>query len=130
MKSVFFFFVSFAVIVALFMFVHSFFAPGPPPKPTQIRANFADAALQVVGLIEKAHNHQLEIGKDEPPNYAVDRLRTYAQGFDENFIVDNVHGLDVIVEERAENEYYGCDAEIKQVLRSRLMPNIPFPTCK
>lgn len=104
--------------------------PDKHSYPVQIRGNFADAALQVVGLIEKGHNHQLELGKDEPTNYAVDRLRTYAQNFDENFIVDNVHGLDVIVDAHAENEYYQCDAEIKQVLRSRLMPEVPFPSCK
>jgi hypothetical protein len=48
----------------------------------------------------------------------------------ENFIVDNVHGLDVIRNADAEDEYYPCDAEIKQVLRSRLMPEIPFPSCR
>jgi hypothetical protein len=103
---------------------------GPPHYPVQIRSDFADSALQVVGLIEKGHNHQLELGKDQPPNYAVDRLRTYAHNFDEDFIVDNVHGLDAIVGAHAENEYYQCDAEINQVLRSRLMPKIPFPSCK
>jgi hypothetical protein len=109
-------------------FVLSFALAGPlflagcgPPKPTQLRSDFADSALKVVRLIEKAHNHQLELGKDELPRYAVDRLRTYARDFDENFVVDNVHGLDVIVDAHAENEYYQCDAEINQVLRSHLM---------
>jgi hypothetical protein len=102
----------------------------PPHYPVQIRSEFADSALQVVGLIEKAHNHQLEVGKDEQPNYAVDRLRTYAHNFDENFIVDNVYGLDIIVKADAENEYYQCDAEINQVLRSRQMSNVPFPGCR
>lgn len=45
--------------------------------PVRIRSNFADSALQVVGLIERAHNHQLNLGKDELPQDAVARLRTY-----------------------------------------------------
>ena len=103
---------------------------GPPHYPVQIRTNFADFALQVVGLIEKAHDHDLELYKDELPQDAVERLRAYAQNSDETFIANNVHGLYVIVDARAENEYYGCDREIKQVLRSRLMPEIPFPSCR
>lgn len=101
-----------------------------PSYPVHIRSNFADAALQVVNLIERAHNHDLNFGKDELPQDAVARLRTYAHGFDENFIVDNVNGLSIIVDAHAENEYYQCDAEINQVLRSRLMPEIPFPGCR
>jgi hypothetical protein len=101
-----------------------------PSYPVHIRSNFAADALQVVNLIERAHNHDLNFGKDELPQDAVARLRTYAHGFDENFIVDNVNGLYIIVDAHAENEYYQCDAEINQVLRSRLMPKIPFPACR
>jgi hypothetical protein len=122
----------FTLLCALAVPVMSLFGCGPdkPAYPVQIRGNFADAALQVVGLIEKAHNHDLEFGKDEPPNFAVDRLRTYAHDFDENFIVDYVGGLEAIVDANAENEYYQCDAELNQVLRSRSMPEVPFPSCK
>jgi hypothetical protein len=110
--------------------VLGWFGVDAPPKPIQLRANFTDAALPVVGLFERAHDHQLNLGKDELPQDAINRLRTYAHGFDENFIVDNINGLYIIVEANAENEYYGCDAEINQVLRSRVMPNVPFPSCK
>lgn len=38
------------------------------PHTTSIRANFADASLQMVNLIERAHDHQLNLGKDNPAN--------------------------------------------------------------
>ena len=98
--------------------------------PTPLRGDFSDSALQVVSLIERGHDHKLIVGKDEAPNFAVDRLRTYARNDDENFVVDKIHGLDIIVYYRAENEYYGCDAEIQQALRSRLLPKVGFPSCK
>ena|ERR1035437_6222962 len=110
--------------------VLDWFGVDTPHYPMQIRSDFADSALQVVSLIEKGHNHQLELGKDEPPNYAVTRLRTNAHDWDENFIVDNVNSLELIVDANAENEYYQCDAEINSVLRSRVMPKIPFPDCR
>lgn len=112
-----------------FMFL-SGCGPDTPKYPVQIRGDFADAALQVVNLIERAHDHKLILGKDELPRDAIDRLRTYAHDSDENFIVDNVHGLDVIVDAHAENEYYQCDFELEQVLRSRRMPEVPFPSCR
>ena len=123
-------FALFCLLVVGLVKVLGCFEANKPEYPVQIRTNFADFALQVVGLIEKAHDHDLELYKDELPQDAVERLRAYAQNSDETFIANNVHGLYVIVDARAENEYYGCDREIKQVLRSRLMPEIPFPSCR
>ena len=57
-------------------------------------------------------------------------LQNFKDSIDENFIVDNVNSLELIVDANAENEYYQCDAEINSVLRSRVMPKIPFPDCR
>jgi hypothetical protein len=106
--------------------------PDTPSKPAQIRGDFANAALQVVRLIEKAHDHQLNLGKDELPQDAINQLQTYARNSDETFILNYINGLNVIVNANADNEYYGCDAEINRVLHSRLLPvsEPAFPSCK
>ncbi|MFZ0301876.1 MAG: hypothetical protein WAL75_04290 [Terracidiphilus sp.] len=51
--------------------------PDTPPEQTQLRGDFADAALPVLNKIERAHQHDLNIG-EETPEAAIDGLRSNA----------------------------------------------------
>jgi len=94
-----------------------------------VRTNFAESALLVLDEIERAHEHQLNFGKDEPPQNAIDRLGTYAHSDAEKDVADKLGDLLIIVEANS-NEYSGCDAKIKAALRSDVWPNSFYPECK
>jgi len=102
--------------------------PDTPTKPTQLRGNFAEAALPVLNTIERAHLHILKI-REETPQAAVERLLTYAHTDVEKEVAKKLGHLLVIVEANSD-EYFGCDAKIKTALLSREWPNSFYPECR